>query len=46
MQERSRLENLPSHLPRMKGDKISTGELIGREEEKQKCDHCGVSNKA
>lgn len=46
VQERSRLETLLSQLPRMKGDKISTGELIGREEEKQKCDQCGVSNKA
>lgn len=46
VQERSRLETLPSQLPRMKGDKISTGELIGREEEKQKCDQCSVSNKA
>lgn len=46
IQKRSRLETLPSHLPRMKGDKISTGELIGREEEKQKCDQCCVSNKA
>jgi hypothetical protein len=30
----------------MKGDKLSTGELIGHKRDKQKCGQCCVSNKA